>query len=164
MEPRYAVNWTSGPPAKERRGMLRIVHAPKEGFLDLVILSQHICGVWTHWMHGRTLPCQAGFGCECEKASIPTRWKGYLAAALVTDGKVVLAELTGDSARSLMLQDNVLTGPPLRGLTLRLSRDRHSKGQRVIAGIRTVPRFASEAMPAEPDVHAELLRIWRSCH
>jgi len=155
-------NWSSDPPAGSGRAMLRIVKAPKEGTIDLVVLSPHIVGIWTHWVGDRTIGCTNGFGCKCEVTELPTRWKGYLACAQVTDGKVVLAELTGDATRNLMLQDNLLSGPPLRGLVLRLGRVRGSRVGRVVAGIVTGKRFDDAALPKPPDVQQELQRIWCS--
>lgn len=159
---RDQVNWLSGPPARDDRRMLRIVRCPKEGFLDLVILSDHLVGVWTHWLDGRTQPCMAPNDCGCQRMHIPHRWKGYLACSLTTDRKVVLAELTGEACRCISLQDSPLTGKPLRGLVLRLQRDRRSRGGRVLAGIRSEARVASDTLPRAPDVHEELMRIWTS--
>lgn len=164
MDQRYNLNWTDGPPKKELRRMLRIAHAPKDGCLDLVILSDHLVGIWTHWVGGRTQPCSCGHGCVCERENVTSRWKGYLACCYVTNGKMCLAELTGEAARCISLQDSPLTGQPLRGLTLRLRRDRQSRGGRVIAGIVSGERFDTAALPACPDVHAELVRIWTSAH
>lgn len=153
-------NWTDGPPSKDGRRMLRIVRAPKEGFLDVVCLSDHLVCVWQHFIDGRTVGCLAGYGCPCEHSSIPTRWYAYLGVALALNGQTVLLQLTAEGSRGLQIQDSPLCGPSLRGFTVRVRRDPKSKGGKVISGIVTQPPLDPALLPKAPDVRSELMRIW----
>lgn len=158
----YEVSWTNGPPRKESRSMYQIVRSPQEGFLEVVSLSTDITGVFTHWLEGRTQPCTAPNGCLCQSSALSSRWKGYIAAALATNAKVVLVEMSAEAAGLIVPATRHLEAGGLRGHRIRLSRDRRRKGGAIVARITSVERYPDRAMPPDLDVRAELMRIWAS--
>lgn len=156
------INWADVPSPDDERPMMLIVSAPTESFVDLVILSDHVEGVWTHWHEGRTIPCQSGQGCVCETMEIACRWKGYLGALLVHSRAIVLAEVTAGAARSAGLGPIDIHPVTLRGLPMRLRRARRDRTGKVVVELATAKRVPEDLLPRRPDVRHELARIWWS--
>lgn len=154
------IAWAGIPSAEEIRPMLLIVPAPSEGQVELVLLSRQLVGVWTHWIGGRTTPCTSPHNCPCEGFEIPRRWKGYLGAYLMPAGQVVLAEITWHAANKGRLHAIERHPGDLRGLTARMRRHRRASGGGCVIEILDRDRYPDARLPAEPDVKAELQRIW----
>jgi len=156
------IAWAGIPAADEVKPMLLIVPAPSEGQVELVLLSRELVGVWTHWLHGRTQPCTAPHGCACEGFEISRRWKGYLGAYLLPAGQIVLAEITWIAANKARLGSIERHPGDLRGLTARMRRHRRASGGGCVFEILDRDRYPDARLPGEPDVRAELQRIWNS--
>lgn len=158
----WSIQWTDGPPRREARSMLQIVRAPRQGYVELVALHPDLQGCWQHFMQGRTLPCCAPDGCECQTRNLRTTWYGYFGAALAHNAQVVIAQVTREGCEGLApLRRHLKTGG-LRGHRIRLSRDSARRGGAVVARIVSVERYDESMVPAPFNLKEELERIWNS--
>lgn len=125
------------------------------------ILSEHMLGVWTHYVQGRTEPHLEGpAGCPgcCVKRA--KRWKGYYAIHWTAKDRMGLAELTPWAVANCPL----LRAQPyrtVRGWLIEVSRANGMPQGRVACEIQPPPyRRDPPALAEPPDVAAALLRIW----
>jgi len=154
------VNWCDPPDPYELNTRLCIVCAPPHGHLDFVLLNDLWHGAPIHWIDQRTTPCTKGNGCRCETEDIPARWKAWIGATSYQTRRIVLVEVTAAALLAAGLDTPALGGKILRGLSLRISRDKATKTGRVVAELLDRPRVPANKMPDPPNVRLELSRIW----
>jgi hypothetical protein len=153
------IPWEDLPPAD--RNLFIPIASPKVGEAHhLVVLSNGLVGVQTHYVHNRTRPC-VGTHNQCEGCAQgrATRWKGYLAAWSRSKERLVIAELTMQAVADnmhLLLKKRT----DLRGWWLTLTR----AGRRVNSPVRAKfeePPAQQAELPACFDLKAALCRIWQ---
>lgn len=155
------VQWDDNPP-ENPGGRFIPIYSPKCGqTMRLIVLSDHVEGVWTHWVDGRTIPCVGKTaGCICGRLDLGRRWKGYVAAYEPEHGRVVLAELTLGAYTSIRERLTEVSYR-LRGKVLRLWRAGGKDNARCSASFLDKTLLdASTPLPAAPDVRETLRHIW----
>lgn len=144
------------PPERPNHAATRIA-VPKKGELFALLTGDAITGVWTHWLadRKRTLPC-LGLDCFCRQEPAFSRWIGYISCWTQPTEFSGVLEVTEYLARQLLVY--VDGGVKLRGLELRLWRDRNRGNGPVLCAIHKqhdplalAPGFSPRPM---------LLRMW----
>lgn len=134
----------------------KIVRAPANGTMKLIVYSSDILGLDTHYYLGRTGP-HRNFNCIACKFLTPIRWKGYL---LCQDGKTgnnTILEFTAPAAKAL--DEAKKQFGTMRGLQIHVERagpKANSRVQILVKGSITLP---AEACP-DYSVWPILCRIW----
>lgn len=154
---RPRVRWTNVPP--EGTEAKPDILSPKPGqTLDLVILSDSVLGVETHYLGERTRPCEGDeescLGC---RAHLQTRWKGYLVVWIGNGKPQAIAELTTEAYRRCPPLQNPKVS--LRGHKLRLTRAAGKPNGRVRAELGEF-MLGWENAPLPLDLECALYRIW----
>jgi hypothetical protein len=133
--------------------------SPKPGkTLDLVILSDRVLGVETHFVGGRTKPC-CGDECSCIgcQQKLQTRWKGYLVVWIANGTPQAIAELTTEAFRRCPPFHSSKTS--LRGRKLKLTRPAGKPNGRVKAEVGDFV-LGWQNLPLALDLECALYRIW----
>ena len=148
--------WSTTPPDTDDDFAIRITRTPPKGTLSGILTTPNLIGCPTHYVNGRTLPCQGPRCTACPKG-FPSRWHGYLGLYLPKTAEHTLLEITKHA--SLAVADHRRDIGPLRGKRL----DAHRADPRINARVilRITPFDAAQiALPAPPDVIACLAKIW----
>lgn len=147
-------------PQADRRPFYPIWSPTPDREIHVVLVSQSLLGVFTHWIDGRTRPCLGSreecVGCDLK---LPRRWKCFLGAFNPASGRLGILEVTQEAfLRCRQLNED---SGKLRGLTVRLIRTGLAKNARVTAlvGARVT---AGATVPPSFDVKAALERVWFS--
>lgn len=159
---RPPINWSDQPSSREP--MLKILHAPVDGRLELVVLCERDFGVFVHWDHKlrRNQPCTDPYGCICQVGPVPTSWRTYLGVQLVRGGKIALAELSSPAWTTCKGVKWIEHRGTLRGARLTLERYPHTKEGQIIAHLYEPVVEDLTYLPPAPNVKDELTRIWFS--
>lgn len=154
---RPRVRWTDLP--VEMKEARPDILSPKPGqTLNLVILSDTVLGVETHYFGERTRPCEGDesscLGCQ---AKLQTRWKGYLVVWTGNGQPQAIAELTTEAYRRCQpLQDRTTS---LRGRKLKVSRPPGKANNRVRAEVGEY-QLGWQNLSLPLDLECALYRIW----
>lgn len=156
-----AYAWCGMPDPESRRYKLKIIRAPKTGWIDVGILSEQAEGVDLHWLEGvqRNVGC-TGEGCEGCENGFERKWRGYIACLEKGVPYVRLLEVTMQQLSHFNLLYPLLEIAGLRGLTVRAFRSGIRKVPTL--ELRPVPRAYLPTLRPAPDVRVELHRIWTS--
>lgn len=145
-------------PASDLPALVPIYSASPQASQTLVILSDRVEGVWTHYYLERTIPCLGEAGkCICQNVTLSRRWKGYLGCWDPLTERICLAEITLDGYRLCPRLSSVAES--LRGSMIRLYR----AGKRANAPMRAeLLRGAVDVDQLRPafNVRDALMRIW----
>lgn len=159
------IKWDKGGP----RGSAHWVPVVKLGAGDcvrLVCVSGGVCGIWLHWIAGRTVPCLDAAG-ECpyhsDSAECGLRWKGYVATVRARGHAVEYAGLTAEGWRLCPLLRELSDAGELRGVELCLSRSRAGPRRPVLVSLPNGEGRVSwwKSLPPAPDVQAAVLTLMR---
>jgi hypothetical protein len=149
-------NWTSlVPPAHEFAG-IPLVRTPRASTLWGTILSRNLIGTYTHFVHGRTQPCDAP-NCPHCAAQVPFRYHGYLCLLSEQTRKPFIFEFTAAPAE-LILQYHREAGT-LRGTRLGACRPRKTPNGRISLDLRPGP-LPLNALPEEVDCTMFMSQMW----
>jgi hypothetical protein len=148
--------WTDRPPQQDPSLPYRITRTPATSKLRAVILSTQMIGCPTHYDGRRTVPCE-GNQCKLCEAGYAARWHGYVAVWDPAEDERLVLELPAGPAQALA--DHHDRFHTLRGFDLVAWRPRQKANARIAITLGQVQR-PSPAIPAEPDLHTILLRIW----
>lgn len=143
------IRWDDLPP---RVQMVQIMSA-KKGRPLVVLAAGPVIGVYTHFIDGRSVPCQCDEGtCQKTVGQAP-RWKGFLPAYL-PNGRKVGVEVTIGSVRQLPL---LVTGE-LTGRWVRFQRSGEKSNGPLY--VEVIPE--RDEVPSTPsfDLKATLLAMW----
>ena len=136
----------------------RIVRCGPKAPLRATILSTELVGCYTHYWHGRTLPCCPQSCPACDESQ-PRRWHGYLAITGKDQLDLEILEIT--AAASAAFAAYLDRFPTLRGAQLRLQRVGAKANGRLDSTLWP-PTESTNSLPTEPDVEAILLAMWEA--
>ena len=148
--------WTNELPPEPSAPALPIRRTPARKPLVAVVTSEDLVGTYTHFYHGRTMPCEAP-DCEpCSKGQ-PYRWHAYFAAWEPDTALHFLFECTAQAAENFV-QYRKAYGR-LRRCKFQATRWRSAPNGRVL--IRTKPdELQDRILPQAPDLVACLSVLW----
>lgn len=124
-----------------------------------VSVSESVCGVWLHWVGGRTVPCLDAAG-ECPYHTggddCGLRWKGYFGIVRGRGSRVEYAAVTEEGWRLCPLFRELSDAGDLRGVEVALSRIRGGPRRPVRISLPEGEGKVSwwKSLPAPPDVRA----------
>jgi len=153
--------WSNEPPAADNDYALRIVRTPPDKPLVGIVTSAEIVGTPTHYVHNRTLPCEATQECPFCQEGHSTRWHGYLACLLVQSLEHALFEFTKTMAQPFITYQAIYQ--TLRGCTFQANRPSKRPNGRVLIKCKHVDG-ADLRLPEPPDVKRILCHIWNVQH
>lgn len=158
------IRWDDDGPRNVRR-RVRLVRPLSGQSVSVVCVSTRVCGVYLHWIDGRTVPCRCPAE-ECPYHLPPDegglRWKGYAACLLTRGGAGWYAEITEDAWSGSELLQDLSAKSGLRGVQLRLTRAAGGprKPVRVDLPNGGTPVEWAESLPRPPDVRAAIQVLW----
>lgn len=151
------VNWADEAPPEATCPHLRILRTPEKRPLRGVIVSGRLCGCYTHFFGGITVPC-VNAGCPACEQRNGRRWHYYLALFDGPTGEVALWETTAAAGEPLAKLQREIEN--LRGVTIIAQRVQARANARISVkcDVSTKGRLV---LPSEPDVKACLRAIWK---
>lgn len=159
-KPRYS------PPNRGGVSHAEILVVPPGAGMNVVILSQGVVGVWTHYWQGRTHPCthqpkadgQEEIVCHVPHELSSLRWQGWLAIQKpYGPAKSYFVAITSGSVEECP----GLVNPKynLRGMNLVLRRSTESKQSKLLASLG-LGLHDGRMFPESPCVKTFLERLW----
>lgn len=124
-----------------------------------VILDDEITALHIHWLGKRSGPClsAAPTGCPFCKIEVPRRWEAYLGVRSIQSGKVYLAHLTKEAAKSCPY----LSEPKVRLRGSKLWVERIGRNANSPCRARVDPPDKDTGMlPPAFNVREQLMLIW----
>lgn len=153
-------NWCNRPAEIDLPNPWEILRVGARGLPTALVLSPDTMGAYCHYWGGRTRLCLKS-GCEpCSKGNV-ARWRGYIAVLVGINRATRLLELTPPCIPPI---DRYLKEwGTLRGSIITLTRKgRIDNGQ--LECVFAEKPVAGNGLPADPDVAAHVVRIWRATH
>src|SRR5262245_3422071 len=159
------IRWDEGGPSDAPHWVPVLRLDPGEN-VRVVSVSPAVCGLWLHWIAGRTVPCTDEEG-ECpyhqDERECGLRWKGYLAAVRARGQAIEYVGLTAEGWRLCPLLRELSGAGELRGVEMELRRGR-ANGRRPV--YISLPRGEGrvewwKSLPPPPDVRAAVLTLMR---
>jgi len=148
--------WTRNLPPKDEMQSLPIRRVPTSSNLVALITTDDLLGTFTHFYHGRTIPCERP-DCEPCNNGLPYRYHAYVAAYNPTHNTHFIFEMTAQAAEVLVkYRDAHLT---LRGCKITAFRWGQRPNGRVILKTEPGPIPVTE-LPAAPDMIRCLSTLW----
>lgn len=151
------IRWADRPPDQSRLPHLPLMAARPGRPIRGIITSTRLRGVYTHFLGSRTQPCMKLNCPGCEK-KLPSRWEGYVSLWTAAPSKHIIARLTEAAANEIA--ENAPDYQNLRGLTINLERASTRANSRLLAKVEVLENNQVR-LPAEPDLIAHLVLIWR---
>lgn len=153
-------NWCSRPSEIDLPNPWEIYRVSARGLPSALILSHDTLGAYCHYWGGRTRLCLKD-NCEpCSKGNA-ARWRGYIAVLIGPNRSTRLLELTPPCIPPL---DRYLKEwGTLRGAICSLTRKGRTPNGQLELSFAEKP-VAGVNLPANPDVAAHVVRIWRATH
>ena len=151
------IKWSHSVPEEARKKSYTLKRCPTAGKLTGIVTVENLCGCYTHWYGGKTIPCQAPY-CEPCKTGTPKRWHSYLAAWNAKTGEEFLFECTGQGAEYFESY-RALTGT-LKGCHFTAERLGTKKNGRVVITCRPA-NLNGLALPDPLMVPEVLSVIWQ---
>lgn len=133
-----------------------IVRTPSDTGLGLVIVSDDIFGVRTHYFLNRTMPCMRR-GCPACAAGRLSRWSGYLLAVRIGGGEKVVFEFTPAAVPTFDAEYG--ERKTLRGLHIIATRASKRENAKVMVAVKGLHANAHKLPPSQ-DVWPILSHIW----
>lgn len=150
------MSWTNRPDRGDDTTPVQILRARPGKVYEGIILSEDVCGAYTHYWHGRTVICKQDQCDACLNGRMP-RWYGYLPIWCPSSNQIVIVELTPACVPALNeFWDKYHT---LRTAKLKISRVNAKQNSRVVATFETT-NYNDQACPTSPDVQRALSRLW----
>jgi hypothetical protein len=149
--------FSSEVPSAEKTYGFDLKRTPEDRPLERIILSEDLIGSYTHWFHGRTMPCE-GDGCPACKENCPSRWHGYVACFDPKTHDSHLFEFTLKAAASFKQYRE--TYGTLRGCFFRAFRPKRRKNSRVVIQCKPVD-LTKISLPEAPDLVRAMCTIWQ---
>lgn len=146
----------------DRQPMLKILHPPADGIMELWVLADREFGKFVHWDDRlrRNVPCVDPYGCICQERKVGVSWRAYLGVYDPRRKKNGIADLTADCWRDAGLLGWAEARGSLRGLKLVLSRFPHTSQGKQICKVYEPSIPQDDALPVRFCVKTELSRIW----
>jgi len=148
--------WSNTIPDEPNANALPLLRCPPHGTLVATITSPEMIGTYTHYWHGRTIPCDAPH-CDACQSGMPYRWHAYLGAWLQSKALHFLFECTAAAADPFALYFKA--HGTLRGCMFEAQRWRATPNSRVLIRTKTAD-LTQIVLPHAPDVIAALSIIW----
>lgn len=133
-----------------------IKRAPTDSVLKLIILSNDILGIRTHFFRGRTCPCYIGKCEACEHNQL-SRWKGYVLAVEQPSGAQCVFEFTPPAARTL--DEARKKYGTMRGIQLYVARASKKPNAKVTVTVKGITVLGPTACP-DYNVWPIVAHIW----
>jgi hypothetical protein len=134
---------------------LELIRVKEGGQVVGICLSSELNGVLTHWQ-GKTQPC-LGDECDCRTKKLETRFNAYIVLMLPRTGNKVIVQVSRNAAKGL--RAGIKEHGKLRGMEVTLKRVGKNKNGKLV-GVVCPLAFKGMELPPEPDVQAEMCRIW----
>lgn len=150
------VRWAPTP-AADRVKHVPIISPRPHQTLYMVITTEQVMGVETHWIEQRTTPCMQEVGdCRGCTAGLAKRWKGYLGGADLSTGRLGIIEVTlGAWEHCPRLQER---DKSLRGLIAKLYRRGTKRNSPAFIELQAPTK--NILLPPFPDLARQLRIIW----
>lgn len=149
--------FSSDIPRQEKAYGFDLKRTPEDRPLERICTSDDLIGVYTHFYHGRTLPCESE-GCPACADNSPTRWHGYLACFDPKTHDHHLFEFTLKAAASFKQYRE--TYGTLRGCVFRAFRPKRRKNSRIIIQCKPCD-LTKITLPEPPDLIRAMCTIWQ---
>lgn len=132
----------------------------------VVCVSSAACGVWLHWLEGRTVPCRGEEGgCPYHhgEGEGGLRWKAYFAVVRGRGQGVEYAAVTAEGWKMCPGFAEASRRRALRGVEVTLSRLRGDRRRPLRVALPEPDRVVSwvRSLPPEPDVRAAIQTLLR---
>lgn len=121
-----------------------------------IMLAGDVCGAYTHWYGGRTLPCN-GLSCPACKMNVEVRWHGYLPLYNTSTRNIVIAEIT--TAAVEPIDRWFREKRSLRGAFISIMRGAERVNSPLKSRVEEGP-LPAEALPNPPHVREILEKMW----
>ena len=124
---------------------------PRQGFLEVVVLSEHAYGFVVHWFERKPQRCQLPGDCPCRRTQWPADQRYALGVMDLSTSQIGALEIGAEAAREvarLSARYNFL-----RGLVIRLKKTGEKQCGKIVvsSGVGSInPR----ELPVAPDVEA----------
>lgn len=150
-------NWSSEIPKEEKAYGFDLRRTPPDKALNAICIQEDLIGVFTHFFHGRTTPCE-GTACDACAANQPARWHGYVAAFDPRTHEQFIFEFTLKPASAFKVYRD--TYGTLRGCLFDAYRPKRTKNSRVV--IRCKPVDLTKIQIPQPiDLVRALSTVWQ---
>lgn len=153
----YGIDWQRRPTEKEMEARWRITRPPQKSPLRLLILSHDLTGCYTHFWHGRTMPC-TGHECEACSASKLPEWHGYLACLQSGTRIRWILEITKGCAA--VLDKQFRDARTLRGTVIECGRTSNKSNGRQYVRVTDKVDTMDDVEKA-PNLQPILARMWQ---
>jgi len=135
---------------------LPIRRTPSYGALTAIVTTPDILGCYTHYWHGRTIPCEKP-DCEPCNDGSPFRWHSYLAAWETKTALHFIFEMTAAAVEPLISYRDA--HGTIRGCLFQAKRWKERPNGRIL--IQTKPADLTEInLPNPPDMEKCLATLW----
>lgn len=151
------IRWHDRPPEGHDLPGMDLRRTPGNGSIAGIITSQKPVVVPTHFFGGQTVPCVSR-DCPACAAQRGKTWHVYLGLFTPSPSQHIIFECTAQAAHELYTKLDA--GQQIRGAKLAASRKAKRNNAKVIIALdfSTIGKWQ---LPAEPDLKAQLTRIWR---
>lgn len=148
--------YTNRVPDDPRGPSFPIVRTPAYKPLVAIVTCEDLVGTFTHFFHGRTVPCD-GDQCEPCHDGLPYRWHAYVSAYNPESGLHFLFESTAQAAQHFVeFRDSVGS---LRGCKFEAKRLGGKPNGRVLMRTATA-QLVNLRLPQPPDLIKVLAILW----
>ena len=150
------INYTTTVPTNPNGHSLPIKRTPAFGALTAIITTENLIGCYTHYWHGRTIPCTLP-DCPAHEDGAPFRWHAYQGAWETKTALHFIFEVTACGAEPFITyRDSHNT---LRGCLFQAKRFKERPNGRIL--IHTKPAVLTEInLPNPPDLPKCLATLW----
>ena len=148
--------WSHDIPKDPRGPAFPVIRTPPNKPITAIVTSEDLVGTFTHYFHGRTMPCESESCLACSEG-IPFRWHAYVSAWQQGSGLHFLFECTAQAAESFTtFRDAHGT---LRGCLFQATRMNQKANGRI--QIQTKPVDQTVVfLPEPPDICKCLAILW----
>lgn len=147
--------WDDTPSEEESRARYRLVRAPQERDLKLIVQSVDFIGARVHWI-GRTAPCRKSECAYCKDLK-EKRWRGWFFAQIAGGEETIIFEFTAPAGKQL--DQFFAKYGTLKGLGVIANRpSKRSNGKVNLRTSGFVPNHHEVKTP--PFLHEHLKLIW----
>lgn len=121
-----------------------------------IMLAGDVCGAYTHWYGGKTVPCN-GLTCPACSMNVEVRWHGYLPLYNTTTRNTIIAEIT--TAAVEPIDRWFREKRSLRGAFIEIMRGADRANAPLKSRVSDGP-LPMEALPTAPHVREILEKMW----
>ena len=149
-------SFSNRPPEDPRGNALPLLRTPPTARIQAIVTSVDLIGTFTHYWHGRTMPCDTD-DCEACRKGVPFRWHAWMSVMPSAKYRHALFEMTAQAAQTFVEYRE--THGTLRGCLFEAWRPSRRPNGRVFVSAKPAD-LSKLTLPKPADLIACLSIIW----